>query len=79
MRGKVSVTSGITEVEIGGRPFTLRPVSRDVLNMPNVMAAGIAASLGKPYGWGVGFMFGNLELAMGLWITISSISGFDGD
>ncbi len=69
--------TGIAEIEIDGRPFTLRPVARDVLNMPNAMAAGIAASLGKPYGWGVGFMFGNLEQAMELWVTISGISGFD--
>ena len=53
------------------------PVARDVLESPNVMAAGIAAAMGKPYSWGVGFMFGNPELSMELWVTISGISGFD--
>ena len=69
----------VTEIDIDGRPFTLRPVARDVLDAPNAMAAGIAAALGKPYGWGVGFMFADLEQAMELWITISGISGLDDD
>ena len=76
MRGAFQVTM-VTEIEIAGRPFTLRPVSQHVLNMPNAMAAGIAASLGKSYGWATGFMFADLEQAMELWVTISGISGFD--
>jgi len=69
----------VTEIEIDGRPFTLRPVSRDVLDAPNVTAAAIAASLGKSYAWATGFMFADLQQAMELWITISGISGFDDD
>jgi len=66
-----------TEVEVDGVRFTLRPVGRDVLDQPNAMAAGIAVAMGKPYGWGVAFMFGNLELSMELFTTIAGISGFD--
>ena len=69
--------SQAVEVEIDGRTFWLRPVGREVLNAPNAMAAGIAESMGKPQGWGVGFMFGNLALAAELWITIAGVSGLD--
>lgn len=69
--------TGITEIEVDGQTFLLRPVPRDVMDQPNAMAAAIAESLGKSYGWGVGFFFGNLELSMELWITIEGISGFD--
>jgi len=67
------------EVEIDGVTFWLQPVGPEVLNAPNVLAAGVASALGKPYGWGVGFMFGNPGLAMELWITIAGISGLDDD
>ena len=71
------MTTELTEVEVDGRAFALRPVGREVLDAPNVMAAGIAAALGKSYRWGVGFMFADLEQAMELWRCISCISGFD--
>jgi len=67
----------VTEIEIDGRPFALRPVGPEVWDQRNVMAAGIAASMGKSYGWGVGFFFANLELSMELFTTIAGISGFD--
>jgi len=67
----------ITEIEIDGRPFTLRPVGPEVWDQRNVMAAAIAESLGKSHEWGEGFFFGNLELSMELFTTIAGISGFD--
>jgi len=63
------------EIEIDDRTFHLRPVGPEVLEQPNVMAAAIASSMGKPYNWGVGFMFADLQLAMELWVTIEGISG----
>lgn len=53
------------------------PVSRDVLAQPNVVAAAISESMGKPYGWATGFMFADLQQTMELWRCISCISGFD--
>jgi len=47
------------------------------LQANNVVAAGLAASLGKSPPWAVGFFFGNLELSMELWSIISGISGLD--
>jgi len=65
------------EIEINDRTFHLRPVGPEVWDQRNVTAAAIAASLGKPYSWGVAFMFANLELSMELFTTIAGISGFD--
>jgi len=68
------------EIDLGDgvvHEFQLRPVSPTVLEAPNVVAAGIAASLGKSYGWASGFFFGNLPLSLELWITIAGISGLD--
>ena len=67
----------ITEVEIDGRTFWVRPVGEWVLQSNNVVAAALAESLGKRLPWAVGFFFGNLELSMELWSIISGISGFD--
>jgi hypothetical protein len=36
-----------------------------------------AESLERSYPWAVKFFFGNTELRMGLWTTISGISRFD--
>ena len=67
----------VTEVEIDGRSFMVRPVGSWVLESGNVVAAGLAASLDKPLGWAVGFFFGNAELSLELWNVIAGISGFD--
>ena len=40
---------GVNEVEIDGRTFWVRPVSPDVLQSGNVVAAALAESLDKPY------------------------------
>jgi len=67
----------ITEVEIDGRSFMVRPVGSWVLESGNVVAEALAVSLDKPLEWAVGFFFGNIELSLELWIIISGISGFD--
>ena len=60
-----------------GRTFWVRPVGSWVLESGNVVAEALAASLGKPLEWAVGFFFGNTELSLELWTIISGISGFD--
>jgi len=55
----------------------VRPVGSWVLESGNVVAEALAASLGKPLEWAVGFFFGNTELSLELWTIISGISGFD--
>ena len=67
----------VTEVEIDGRSFMVRPVGSWVLESGNVVAEALAVSLDKPLEWAVGFFFGNTELSLELWIIISGISGFD--
>ena len=67
----------VTEVEIDGRAFWVRPVGSGVLESGNVVAEALAVSLDKPLDWAVGFLFGNTELSMELWTVISGISGFD--
>jgi len=67
----------VIEIDIDGRTFWVRPVGSCVLDSRNVVAAGLALSLGKPLEWAVGFFFGNVELSMELWTTIVAISGFD--
>ena len=64
----------VTEVEIDGRSFMVRPVGSWVLESRNVVAAALAVSLDKPLEWAVGFFFGNTELSLELW---NGISGFD--
>ena len=56
----------VTEVEIDGRSFWVRPVSPDILQAGNVVAAALAESLDKPFPWAVGFFFGNTELSLKL-------------
>ena len=67
----------VTEVEIGGCSFMVRPVGSWVLESGNVVAEALARSLAKPVPWAVGFFFGNTELSLELWTTIAGISGFD--
>ena len=69
----------ITEVEIDGRTFWVRPVSPNVLQGGNVVVAALAESLDRPFPWAVGFFFGDLELSMNLWTVMAGISGFDDD
>ena len=70
-------TTEITEVEIDGRSFWVRPVPTDVLTSGYMVAEALSQSMGKSFNWGVGFFFGNTELALDLWTVISGISGFD--
>ena len=67
----------VTEVDIDGRTFWVRPVGSWVLESGNVVAEALAISLAKPVPWAVGFFFGNTELSLELWTTIAGISGFD--
>ena len=67
----------VTEVEIDGRAFIVRPVGSWVLESGNLVAASLAVSLDKPLEWAVGFFFGNTELSLELWNVIAAISGFD--
>jgi len=67
----------VTEVDIDGRSFWVRPVGSWVLETGNVVAAALAVSLDKPLKWAVGFFFGNTELSLELWNVIAGISGFD--
>ena len=68
---------GVTEVEIDGRTFWVRPVGSLVLESGNAVAEALAVSLDKPLEWAVGFFFGNTELSLELWNVIAEISGFD--
>ncbi len=67
----------VIEIDIDGRTFWVRPVGSWVLESGNVVAEALAASLGKPLEWAVGFFFGNTELSLELWTIISGISGLD--
>ena len=67
----------VTEVEIDGRSFMVRPVGPDILQAGNVVAVALAESLDKPFPWAVGFFFGNTELSLEFWNVIAGISGFD--
>ena len=67
----------VTEVEIDGRTFWVRPVGSWVLDSRNVVADALAVSLGKSSEWAIGFLFGNTELSLELWNIIAGISGFD--
>ena len=67
----------VTEVEIDGRSFMVRPVGSWVLESGNVVAKALAVSLDKPLEWAVGFFLGNTELSLELWNVIAGISGFD--
>ena len=67
----------VTEVEIDGCSFMVRPVGSRVLESGNVVAEALAASLDKPLEWAVGFFFGNTDLSLELWTVMSGISWFD--
>ena len=67
----------VTEVEIDGRAFMVRPVGPGVLKSKHMVAAALGESLGKPFPWVAGFFFGNVELSLELWTVIAGISGFD--
>ena len=67
----------ITEIDIDGRTFWVRPVGSWVLDSGNVVAEALSVSLDKPLEWAVGFFFGNTELSLELWNIISGVSGFD--
>ncbi|MEO2090335.1 MAG: hypothetical protein ABGY75_12675, partial [Gemmataceae bacterium] len=65
----------VTEIDIDGRTFWVRPVGSWVLDSGNVVADALAVSLGKSSEWAIGFLFGNTELSLELWTVISGISG----
>ena len=67
----------LIEIDIDGSTFWVRPVSSWVLDSGNVVAQGLAVSLGELLRWAVGFFFGNTELSLELWTVIAGISGFD--
>ena len=67
----------ITEIDIDGRTFWVRPVGSWVLDSGNVVAQALAVSLDKPLEWATGFFFGNTELSLELWTVVAGISGFD--
>ena len=67
----------VTEVEIDGRTFWVRPVGSWVLDSGNVVADALAVSLDKPLEWATGFPFDNVELSPEPWNIIAGISGFD--
>ena len=67
----------VTEVEIDGRTFWVRPVDSWVLDSGNVVADALAVSLDKPLEWAIGFLFGNTALSLELWTVIAGISGSD--
>ena len=67
----------VTEVDIDGRTFWVRPVGTWVLDSGNVVAQALSVSLDKPLEWAVGFLFGNTQLSLELWNVIAGISGLD--
>jgi hypothetical protein len=67
----------VTEVEINGRSFMLRPVGSWVLGSGNVVAEALEVSIDKPLEWAIGFFFGNTELSRAISCNIDGISGFD--
>ena len=67
----------VTEVEIDGRSFMVRPVGSWVLESSNVVAEALSVSLEKPFRWAVGLFFGNTELSLEFWTVSAGISGCD--
>ena len=49
----------VSEVEVDGLSFSVRPVSSGVLKLRDAVAAALAESMGKSYPWVVGFFCGN--------------------
>ena len=67
----------VIEVDIDGRTFWVRPVSRGVLKSGHMVVAALAESLDKPFPRAVGFFFDNTALALELWTVVAGISGLD--
>ena len=65
----------VTEVEIDGRTFWVRPVGSWVLDSGNVVADALAVSLDKSSEWATGFFFRHTELSLELWTVVAGISG----
>ena len=42
-----------------------------------MVATALAKSLGKPFPWAAGFLFGNTQVSLVPWNVITGISGFD--
>ena len=61
----------VTEVEIDGRAFMVRPVGSWVLDTGNVVAQALALSLDKPLESAVGFFFDKVELSLELWTILA--------
>jgi len=55
----------------------VRPVGSWVLESNNMVATALAKSLGKPFPWAAGFLFGNTQVSLVPWNVITGISGFD--
>ena len=55
----------------------MRPIGCLVLKTGNVVAEALAVSLDRPFPWAIGFLYGNIEVSIGLWTIITGISGFD--
>ena len=72
-----SAPIAVTQIDIDGRTFWVRPVSPSGLESGTVMAIALAEPLDKPFTWDFGFPFGNSKPSMELWTTIAGISGFD--
>ena len=53
----------VTEIEIDGCIFWVRPIGTWVLDSGDVVADGLGVSLDKPLEWATGFFFGNVELS----------------
>ena len=63
---RLSAPISVTEIDIDGRTFWVRPVGSWVLESGNVVAEALAVSLDKLLEWAVGFLFGNTELSLEL-------------
>ena len=50
----------VTEIDIDGRTFWVRPVGSWVLESGTVVVTALAELLGKSYPWAVGFFFGQI-------------------
>jgi len=55
----------------------VHPVCPDVLKANHMVVAALANSLGKPFPWAGGYLFGNTELILDPWNVIPRDSGFD--
>ena len=67
----------VTEVEIVGRAFWVRPVSPGVLKSSHMGAAAWAESLDKPFAWAVGFGMSRPAAVDGYLLVICSTTYHD--